>query len=45
MFSEALRNKLDIVGSDSERQTRQAGNIVIDFHRRRSVRYEQEYVL
>jgi hypothetical protein len=33
MFLEALRNKLGIVGSDSERY---AGNIVINFHRTRS---------
>lgn len=33
MLPEALRNRLEIVRSESERQTRQAGNIIIQFRR------------
>jgi len=35
MFPDALRNELGIAGSDSERQTRQAENIVIDFQNKK----------
>jgi len=36
MASVALSNKLEIVGRDCDRQTRQAGNIVVTFRRTRS---------
>lgn len=35
---EALRNRLQIIGSKSERRTRQAGNIVIEFRKTRNAR-------
>jgi hypothetical protein len=43
MLPEALRNRLEIVGSESERQTRQAGNIVIDFRRTRNAQKSMFY--
>jgi len=35
-LSVALRNRIEIVKSDSEKQTRQAGNIVLGFQKTRS---------
>lgn len=36
MMPEHLRNRLRIIGDESEKQTRQAGNIAIEFRKTRS---------
>jgi len=36
MLPEALRNRIEIVGSDREKQTRQTGNTVLKFRKART---------
>lgn len=43
MLPEQLRNRLEIVGNESERQTRQAGDIAIKYRRTRSAQKSMFY--
>lgn len=43
LLTEQLRNRLEIVGNVSERQTRQAGDIAIQFRRTRSAQKSMFY--
>lgn len=43
LLPEQLRNRIEIVGSESERQTRQAGDIVIQYRRTRSAQKSLYY--
>lgn len=43
LLTEQLKNKLKLVGNASERQTRHAGDIAIQFHRTRSAQKSMFY--